>query len=272
MPPHAKHRRPKGHAFRRRILAAGTGLALPVVLVGAAGAAPSSKPASSGAGAATAAHRPAAAHPARTASGSTAKPAAAKRPAAGTAPAAKAKSRPTSHVVRKGETLEGIARKTGVSAARLYESNKRRIGPNRHSLPAGLVLVVPMNPGKMLAARHDRTQSPPSASGHANNLDGWIREALAIMQAHGIPGTYEGIRSNILRESSGNPNAVNTWDINAVNGTPSKGLLQVIQPTFDAYHVASTPRDILNPVSNIVAACNYAYHRYGSINNVSSAY
>lgn len=36
-------------------------------------------------------------------------------------------------------------------------------------------------------------------------------------------------------ESNGNPNAVNNWDINAKNGTPSKGLLQVIDPTFRQY-------------------------------------
>ncbi len=77
---------------------------------------------------------------------------------------------------------------------------------------------------------------------YANNLDGWIRESLDIMKDKGIPGSYEGLHRNIMRESSGDPNAVNDWDINAINGVPSKGLLQVIQPTFDTYHVAGTPR------------------------------
>ncbi|GAA1366298.1 transglycosylase SLT domain-containing protein [Streptomyces beijiangensis] len=92
------------------------------------------------------------------------------------------------------------------------------------------------------------------------------------MAAKGIPGTYEGIYKNVMRESSGNPNVVNDWDINAQNGTPSKGLLQVIQPTFDTYHVAGTADDLLDPVANITAASNYAYHVYGSIDNVNSAY
>ncbi|MDT0347060.1 transglycosylase SLT domain-containing protein [Streptomyces litchfieldiae] len=107
---------------------------------------------------------------------------------------------------------------------------------------------------------------------YPDNLDGWIREALAIMDEHGIPGSYEGIHRNIMRESSGDPNAINTWDINAINGTPSKGLLQVIQPTFDAYHVEGTAYDLYDPVANIVAACNYAADRYGSMDNVYSAY
>ncbi|MGW2181304.1 transglycosylase SLT domain-containing protein, partial [Streptomyces sp. NPDC001732] len=35
--------------------------------------------------------------------------------------------------------------------------------------------------------------------GHAGNLDGWIKEALAVMKAKGIPGTYEGLHRNIMR-------------------------------------------------------------------------
>ncbi|MFI2614439.1 transglycosylase SLT domain-containing protein [Streptomyces sp. NPDC018584] len=107
---------------------------------------------------------------------------------------------------------------------------------------------------------------------YANNLDGWIRQSLDIMKAKGIPGSYEGLHRNILRESSGNPNAINGWDINAINGTPSIGLLQVIKPTFDAYHVEGTSTNIYDPVANITAAANYAADRYGSMDNVNGAY
>ncbi|AJC54105.1 hypothetical protein GZL_01505 [Streptomyces sp. 769] len=107
---------------------------------------------------------------------------------------------------------------------------------------------------------------------YADNLDGWIRQSLDIMQSKGIPGSYEGLHRNIMRESSGNPYAINDWDINARNGIPSKGLLQVIQPTFDTYHVSGTARNLYDPVANITAAANYAAHRYGSIDNVNSAY
>ncbi|MEU0334558.1 transglycosylase SLT domain-containing protein [Streptomyces sp. NPDC006193] len=113
---------------------------------------------------------------------------------------------------------------------------------------------------------------PVAAKTYADNLDGWIREALDIMRAKGIPGSYSGLHRNIMRESSGNPNAINNWDINAINGIPSKGLLQVIPPTFQAYHVPGTSWNIYDPVANITAAANYAAHRYGSIDNVNSAY
>ncbi|WP_212912138.1 transglycosylase SLT domain-containing protein [Streptomyces sp. TS71-3] len=107
---------------------------------------------------------------------------------------------------------------------------------------------------------------------YSNNLDGWIRESLHIMKQHHIPGSYNGLYRNIMRESSGDPNAINNWDINAQKGIPSKGLLQVIPPTFSTYHVKGTSWNIYNPVANITAAANYAADRYGSMDNVNSAY
>lgn len=120
------------------------------------------------------------------------------------------------------------------------------------------------------AKRAEAQKAAPKT--YSNNLDGWIRESLDIMKKHGIPGSYEGIHRNIMRESSGDPYAINLWDINAKNGIPSKGLLQVIPPTFAAYHVPGTSTDIYDPVANITAACNYAADRYGSMDNVYSAY
>jgi hypothetical protein len=132
-----------------------------------------------------------------------------------------------------------------------------------HAAPAAAVEV---------AAEKKADKPKKGKKVYADNLDGWIKEALAIMKDEGIPGSYEGLHRNIMRESSGNPNAQNNWDVNAQNGTPSKGLLQVIQPTFDAYHVEGTPRDLTDPVANITAAANYAADKYGSIDNVDSAY
>ncbi|MER6979360.1 transglycosylase SLT domain-containing protein [Streptomyces carpinensis] len=118
----------------------------------------------------------------------------------------------------------------------------------------------------------DTTAASSDQATYPNNLDGWIRHSLAVMAKNGIPGTYNGIYRNVMRESSGNPNAINLWDSNAAKGTPSKGLLQVIAPTFSTYHVPGTSWNIYDPVANITAACNYAYHRYGSIDNVNGPY
>ncbi|MGQ4617260.1 transglycosylase SLT domain-containing protein [Nocardia sp. R7R-8] len=130
--------------------------------------------------------------------------------------------------------------------------------------------ALPALPGLPGVAPEGIAPAPPQV--YENNLDGWIRQSLDIMRVHGIPGSYEGIHRNIMRESGGNPKAINLSDSNAAKGTPSKGLLQVIDPTFNAYHVDGTPFDIWDPVANITAACNYAAHRYGSMDNVNGAY
>jgi uncharacterized protein YukE len=58
-----------------------------------------------------------------------------------------------------------------------------------------------------------------------------------------------------------------TGNSNAAKGTPSKGLMQCIDPTFNSYKVAGHG-DIWNPVDNICAGVNYAISRYGSLDNV----
>ncbi|MEV0461384.1 transglycosylase SLT domain-containing protein [Nocardia tengchongensis] len=137
--------------------------------------------------------------------------------------------------------------------------------------PAPMPAPAPA-PAPAAAPAPEPAPAPAPAPVYADNLDGWIRQALDIMAQRGIPGSYDGIFRNIIRESSGNPQAINLYDSNAAMGIPSKGLLQVIDPTFAAYHVDGTPFDVWDPVANIVAACNYAAHRYGSMDNVNSAY
>ncbi|MEV8208000.1 lytic transglycosylase, partial [Streptomyces sp. NPDC079189] len=63
----------------------------------------------------------------------------------------------------------------------------------------------------------------PAPSG--GNVDTWIKQSLEILHKQGIPATYEGIHKNLMRESSGNPSAINNWDSNAMKGIPSKGLM-----------------------------------------------
>jgi uncharacterized protein YukE len=58
-----------------------------------------------------------------------------------------------------------------------------------------------------------------------------------------------------------------TGNSNAAKGTPSKGLMQCIDPTFNSYKLPGHG-DIWNPVDNICAGVNYAISRYGSLDNV----
>lgn len=81
-------------------------------------------------------------------------------------------------------------------------------------------------------------------------------------------GHSTGLADTVLRrmnqESGGDPGAINNWDVNAVNGTPSKGLMQVIDPTFQANKDPGYD-DIWDPEANIRASMNYAIRRYGSL-------
>lgn len=99
----------------------------------------------------------------------------------------------------------------------------------------------------------------------------------AAMKAAGVPppdsvAAWEaGMNTLITRESNWDSGAQNNSDSNAAAGTPSKGLAQVIQPTFNAYHVPGTSSNIFDPVANVAAAINYIVHVYGSIMNVQQA-
>ncbi|MFD5874928.1 transglycosylase SLT domain-containing protein [Streptomyces sp. NPDC060322] len=285
MPENGKHRRSRTTSLTRGIIAVSTGgaaLALPLIGATGAFAAPA---------------QPAAVEKAATSTAVSGKGIAAQ------------KSKSTTYSVVFGDTLAKIAREHSVSGGwkALYEGNKKVVGGNPDLIHPGLKITIGAK-GESKSAdkadkagskasdraeksadradRSERTSTSLAAEGapaaeaapaaapasYTNDLDGWIKESLAVMAEHGIPGTYEGIHRNIIRESAGDPKAINNWDINAINGVPSKGLLQVIDPTFQAYHVPGTSMDSYDPVANITAACNYAADRYGSIDNVFGAY
>jgi LysM repeat protein len=254
--PRGKHRRPRSSQLTRRVVAVGTGgAALTLPLLGATQAS--------------------AAQPAQSAS-----------TVAQSVPQAAKIAKSVTYTVTKGDSLARIADKFDVSGGwkQLYKDNRAAVGDDPKLIHPGLKLKVKTAKTDAVKKTATKSSAPAKPAGgvaqatqasaktYANNLDGWIREALDVMAQKGIPGSYDGIYRNIMRESSGNPLAINNWDSNAAQGTPSKGLLQVIDPTFAAYHVPGTSFDPYDPVANITAACNYAAARYGSIDNVNGPY
>jgi uncharacterized protein YukE len=122
------------------------------------------------------------------------------------------------------------------------------------------------------AAGGVRMGGPPSGGGPAppGQVNGWINQAVGILQAQGIPAAKlspADIWIIIQHESAGDPNAINNWDSNAAAGTPSIGIMQTIQPTFNSYALPGHG-NIYNPVDNIIAGVRYALSRYGSLDNV----
>lgn len=92
----------------------------------------------------------------------------------------------------------------------------------------------------------------------------WRANVEEGLRRNGLPASLaDQVLHQINTESSGNPNAQNNWDSNAAKGTPSIGLLQTIQPTYDAHKLPGAGDDPRNPQDNIDAAIAYAKERYG---------
>ena len=94
----------------------------------------------------------------------------------------------------------------------------------------------------------------------------WRESVVRALKANDIEPTdfrVSKILATIQRESGGDPNVQNNWDINAINGTPSIGLMQTIGPTFNAYKHPGH-NNIRNGYDNLLAAINYIKHRYGT--------
>ncbi len=110
-----------------------------------------------------------------------------------------------------------------------------------------------------------------SDPGDGTAVTRWNNVVACVLGMLGQPASGELVNDVdivIQGESSGDPNAINLWDSNAQAGHPSTGLVQVIQPTFDAYHSGDLNNDIWDPAANIFAGMNYGINRYGSIQQI----
>ncbi|MFK0182295.1 hypothetical protein ACIQVR_40795 [Streptomyces xanthochromogenes] len=103
----------------------------------------------------------------------------------------------------------------------------------------------------------------PSGSG----VTRWTPQVIQALAANGL-STSSDMVARVLRqiatESGGNEKAVqgDIGDINNRTGDLAKGLMQTISATFNAYKFPGHG-DIFNGYDNLLAALNYAKHRYG---------
>lgn len=102
-----------------------------------------------------------------------------------------------------------------------------------------------------------------------SGVERWRNVAIRALKMTGqySAGNLNALMNQMRTESNGNPKAINLWDPNAMKGTPSKGLLQVIDPTFRAYAMPGFNSNIYDPLSNILASIRYALATYGSLGN-----
>lgn len=110
----------------------------------------------------------------------------------------------------------------------------------------------------------DMSGSYSGGTAGSDQVKAWIMKALQITNT---PMSWlPALMTKAARESTNNPRAINLWDSNAKRGTPSKGLMQTIDPTFNSYKLPGM-NDIWNPIHNTVAAIRYIKDRYGSVFN-----
>lgn len=108
------------------------------------------------------------------------------------------------------------------------------------------------------------SESAPSGSG----VNRWKSQVIKALKANGL-STSSGMVNKVLRqistESGGNNKAVQGGytDVNTLSGDLAKGLMQTISATFNAYKFGGHG-NIFNGYDNLLAALNYAKHRYGT--------
>lgn len=119
------------------------------------------------------------------------------------------------------------------------------------------------------ASSPSSSSDTPSSSEVTYNADGGVQQWSGtfgnVLTALAMPSSWLSLGlAQMATESGGNPKAINNTDSNAAKGTPSKGLMQVIDPTFNTHRSSRYPADIWDPSANIAASLLYTQSRYGS--------
>ncbi|MCE5045781.1 peptidoglycan DD-metalloendopeptidase family protein [Staphylococcus epidermidis] len=119
---------------------------------------------------------------------------------------------------------------------------------------------VPKDPTSWLKKNNGGGKVGGSGSANARKA---IKRAQAILGGR-YKSSYitEQMMRVAKRESNFQAGAVNNWDSNAKAGTPSKGMFQMIGPTFKAF-AKSGYGNIMNPVHQAISAMRYIVSRYG---------
>lgn len=122
--------------------------------------------------------------------------------------------------------------------------------------------------GRVASVYSDDLGGPhPGAGPGAETWRSTVHDVLAeIGPSYGITNLQaweDAIIKQIDTESGGraDPNLINTTDINAQRGTPSKGLLQFIDSTYAAHNILGRP--IGDPIGQIAALIPYVSKTYG---------
>lgn len=148
------------------------------------------------------------------------------------------------------------------------------VGLDVRAITAGIPETVAAIMGKVTSYANANVSSLLGAGGSAAAVGAAVGGAVSrwaglvaqvVAMLHQPLSAIAAVLRRINFESGGNPAAINLTDINALQGHPSRGLMQVVPSTFAAYAGAFASRGIDDPLANIYAGANYAVSRYGSL-------
>lgn len=141
-------------------------------------------------------------------------------------------------------------------------------------LPGAYLKTMAESAWNFVKEKADKLKSAFTGGG-ARNVQEWTPAATEALRRAGYDSSVlPAMLEQISIESNGDPGAVNNWDDNAMKGTPSGGLLQVIEPTYrgmrNRYPEAfeGLPDNRLDPVTNMTAALLWTKTKYGGPANV----
>lgn len=111
------------------------------------------------------------------------------------------------------------------------------------------------------------TTSSGGGGYNTSGVEQWrnLAKTALLLTNQYTESNLNALLTQMKHESGGNARAINLWDSNAKKGIPSKGLMQVIDPTFRSYAMSPYNKDIYDPLSNMIASIRYTVSRYGSL-------
>ena len=159
----------------------------------------------------------------------------------------------------------GHPRKLMQYAVDKFVSFKGAIEPGLSMAKSAVSTVFDSAVSSIKGALQSFGKSIQNATG--SGVERWRNLAKTALLLTGLytESNLNALLTQMKHESGGNPRAINLWDSNAKKGIPSKGLMQVIDPTFKRWAIPGHNSNIYDPLSNMIAAIRYTVSRYGSL-------
>lgn len=162
-----------------------------------------------------------------------------------------------------GDKLGDAFDLVGKSASEIWETIKKSTGIDRmisalehpyftYDRGNGSIHLAADAVGDFIKKMADKFMEKVGGAGVSDSL---VKAAASMMHTKVSGGDVSHILNVIKHESGGRANAINLWDQNAQKGTPSKGILQFIDPTFMKYAMPGHT-NIWNPLDQLLAMFN----------------